>query len=258
MSNNSLKETAAVALSLLDLTNLKDDCTGAQIEALCARAQTPYGNTAAICIWPRFVAHARLILGSGHPIRIATVVNFPSGEMEVADVAAETREAIADGADEIDLVIPYRKFIAGSGRAVTDMVAAVRAECGDATLLKVILETGEIKDAAMIRRASELAIEAGADFIKTSTGKVSVNATLEAADIMLRAIRESGRKVGFKPAGGIASVADAGLYLSLAETIMTPDWAIPSTFRFGASGVLDDILAVLSGTQSAPAAAASY
>jgi deoxyribose-phosphate aldolase len=160
MSNHSLKETAAVALSLLDLTNLKDDCTEAQIEALCARAQTPYGNSAAICIWPRFVAHARSILGSGHPVKIATVVNFPSGEMEVADVAAETREAIADGADEIDLVIPYRKFIAGSGRAVTDMVAAVRAECGEAVLLKVILETGEIKDAAMIRRASELAIEA--------------------------------------------------------------------------------------------------
>jgi len=258
MTNHSSKETAAVALSLLDLTNLKDDCTEAQIDALCARAQTPYGNTAAICIWPRFVARARAVLGTGHPVRIATVVNFPSGDMEVADVAAETREAIADGADEIDLVIPYRKFMTGSGKAVTDMVAAVRAECKDPILLKVILETGEIKDAALIRRASELAIEAGADFIKTSTGKVTVNATLEAADIMLRVIRQSGRKVGFKPAGGIGSVADVALYLSLAETIMAPDWPMPSTFRFGASGLLDDILAVLSGTQSAPAAASSY
>lgn len=258
MSTYSQKEMAAVALSLLDLTNLKDDCTEAQIDALCARAQTPYGNSAAICIWPRFVAHARTVLGKGHPVRIATVVNFPSGDMEVADVAAETREAIADGADDIDVVIPYRKFLDGNEKAVTDMVTAVRAECTGGVLLKVILETGEIKDPGLIRRASELAIDAGADFIKTSTGKVAVNATLEAADIMIRAIRQSGRKVGFKPAGGIGSVADAALYLSLAQTIMTPDWPMPSTFRFGASGLLDDILAVLGGTQSVSAKASSY
>ncbi|TWB16493.1 deoxyribose-phosphate aldolase [Rhizobium sp. ERR 1071] len=250
MTGHSLRETAAVALSLLDLTNLKDDCTPAQIEALCARAQSPYGNTAAICIWPRFVAQARGILGTDHAVKIATVVNFPGGDMEVADVAAEAREAIADGADEIDLVIPYRTFLAGNEQAVTDMVAAVRAECKGPVLLKTILETGEIKDTALIRRASELAIDAGSDFIKTSTGKVAVNATLEAADIMLRAIRASGRKVGFKPAGGIGSVSDAALYLSLAETIMAPDWAMPSTFRFGASSLLDDILNVLAGGES--------
>ncbi|MBB4567744.1 deoxyribose-phosphate aldolase [Rhizobium leucaenae] len=254
MTSHSLRETAAVALSLLDLTNLKDDCTPAQIETLCARAQSPYGNTAAICIWPRFVAQARGILGTDHAVRIATVVNFPAGDMEVADVAAEAREAIADGADEIDLVIPYRALLAGNEQAVTDMVAAVRAECTGPVLLKTILETGELKDVALIRRASELAIEAGSDFIKTSTGKVAVNATLEAADIMLRAIRQSGRKVGFKPAGGISSVADAALYLSLAETIMAPDWAMPSTFRFGASSLLDDILNVLGGGQSTAAA----
>ncbi len=250
MTGHSLRETAAVALSLLDLTNLKDDCTPAQIDTLCARAQSPYGNTAAICIWPRFVAQARSILGADHVVKIATVVNFPGGDMEVADVAAEAREAIADGADEIDLVIPYRAFLAGNEQAVTDMVAAVRAECKGPVLLKTILETGEIKDTALIRRASELAIDAGSDFIKTSTGKVAVNATLEAADIMLRAIRASGRKVGFKPAGGIGSVADAALYLSLAETIMAPDWAMPSTFRFGASSLLDDILNVLAGGES--------
>ncbi|MEF0939895.1 deoxyribose-phosphate aldolase [Rhizobium sp. BR 362] len=254
MTSHSLRETAAVALSLLDLTNLKDDCTPAQIETLCARAQSPYGNTAAICIWPRFVAQARGILGTDHAVRIATVVNFPAGDMEVADVAAEAREAISDGADEIDLVIPYRALLAGNEQAVTDMVAAVKAECTGPVLLKTILETGELKDVALIRRASELAIEAGSDFIKTSTGKVAVNATLEAADIMLRAIRQSGRKVGFKPAGGISSVADAALYLSLAETIMAPDWAMPSTFRFGASSLLDDILNVLGGGQSTAAA----
>lgn len=250
MTSHSLRETAAVALSLLDLTNLKDDCTPAQIETLCARAQSPYGNAAAICIWPRFVAQARGILGTDHAVKIATVVNFPAGDMEVADVAAEAREAIADGADEIDLVIPYRAFLAGNEQAVTDMVAAVRAECTGPVVLKTILETGELKEAALIQRASELAIAAGSDFIKTSTGKVTVNATLEAADIMLRAIRASGRKVGFKAAGGIGSVADAALYLSLAETIMAPDWAMPSTFRFGASSLLDDILNVLAGGDS--------
>ena len=250
MTSHSLRETAAVALSLLDLTNLKDDCTPTQIETLCARAQSPYGNTAAICIWPRFVAQARGILGTDHAVKIATVVNFPAGDMEVADVAAEAREAIADGADEIDLVIPYGAFLAGNEQAVTDMVAAVKAECTGPVILKTILETGELKDAALIQRASELAIDAGSDFIKTSTGKVAVNATLEAADIMLRAIRASGRKVGFKPAGGIGSVADAALYLSLAETIMAPDWAMPSTFRFGASSLLDDILSVLAGGES--------
>lgn len=250
MTSHSLRETAAVALSLLDLTNLKDDCTPAQIETLCARAQSPYGNTAAICIWPRFVAQARGILGIGHAVKIATVVNFPAGDMEVADVAAEAREAIADGADEIDLVIPYRAFLAGNEQAVTDMITAVKAECKGPVILKTILETGELKDVALIERASELAIDAGSDFIKTSTGKVAVNATLETADIMLRAIRASGRKVGFKPAGGIGSVADAALYLSLAETIMAPDWAMPSTFRFGASSLLDDILSVLAGGES--------
>ncbi|GAJ94369.1 deoxyribose-phosphate aldolase [Agrobacterium sp. SHOUNA12C] len=250
MTSHSLRETAAVALSLLDLTNLKDDCTPAQIETLCARAQSPYGNTAAVCIWPRFVAQARGILGTDHAVKIATVVNFPAGDMEVADVAAEAREAIADGADEIDLVIPYQALLAGNEQAVTDMVAAVKAECTGPVIMKTILETGELKDVALIQRASELAIEAGSDFIKTSTGKVTVNATLEAADIMLRAIRDSGRKVGFKPAGGIGSVADAALYLSLAETIMAPDWAMPSTFRFGASSLLDDILGVLAGGQS--------
>ncbi|MBU2326157.1 MAG: deoxyribose-phosphate aldolase, partial [Alphaproteobacteria bacterium] len=165
--------------------------------------------------------------------------------------------AIRDGADEIDLVIPYRKFIAGDEAAVSEMVAAVRKACAAPVLLKVILETGELKDKALIRRASEIAIAEGADFIKTSTGKVAVNATLEAADIMLQAIRDSRRKVGFKPAGGISTVADAGHYLRLADTIMGEDWVMPSTFRFGASGLLDDILAVLSGAQS-PTVASGY
>lgn len=253
MNNPELRAVASRALALLDLTNLKDDCTPDQIVTLCERAQSPFGPTAAICIWPRFVMQARTLLGPDSPIRIATVVNFPSGEMKTEDVLAETRDAVADGADEIDLVIPYRALAKGDEKAVTDMVTAVKAACGPA-ILKTILETGELKDIALIRRASDLSIAAGADFIKTSTGKVGVNATLEAADIMLQAIRDSRRKVGFKPAGGISTVADAGHYLRLADTIMGDDWVIPSTFRFGASGLLDDITAVLSGERSTAAA----
>lgn len=253
MNNPELRAVASRALALLDLTNLKDDCTPDQIVTLCERAQSPFGPTAAICIWPRFVMQARTLLGPDSPIRIATVVNFPSGEMKTEDVLAETRDAVADGADEIDLVIPYRALAKGDEKAVTDMVTAVKAACGPA-ILKTILETGELKDIALIRRASDLSIAAGADFIKTSTGKVGVNATLEAADIMLQAIRDSRKKVGFKPAGGISTVADAGHYLRLADTIMGDDWVIPSTFRFGASGLLDDITAVLSGERSTAAA----
>lgn len=254
MELHSPREAAAFALSLLDLTNLRDDCDNAAIDVLCQRAQTTYGNTAAICIWPRFVAHARGILGSEGAVRIATVVNFPSGDLSVATVVQETETAVRDGADEIDLVIPYRKLIAGDEASVTEMVQTVRAACPDACL-KVILETGELKDAALVRRASELAIAAGADFIKTSTGKIAVNATLEASDLMLQAIRDSRKRVGLKPAGGISTVADADLYLRLAESIMGANWIMPSTFRFGASGLLDDILATLAGTPLARASA---
>ena len=248
---------AKKALSLLDLTDLTDTCDAAAIEKLCRQAQTPFGPTAAICIWPRFVAQARAILGKGHAVRIATVVNFPSGDMAVADVVAQTKQAIADGADEIDLVIPYRDFITGDEEAVTEMVTAVRAACPPPVTLKTILETGELKDPALIREASDLAIAAGTDFIKTSTGKVSVNATLQAAEIMLNAIKTSGKPVGFKPAGGVRTVGDAGEYLALAASILGEGWATPRTFRFGASGLLGDILSVLGG-QPAPAAPASY
>lgn len=250
MDTRELRECAAVALSVLDLTNLKDDCTAKDIEDLCAKAFTNFGNTAAICIWPRFIAQARNILGTDSLVKIATVVNFPSGDLEVAEVVAETQKAIADGADEIDLVIPYRKLMDGDEGAVTEMVRAVRAVIKAPVILKVILETGELKDVALIRSASSISIAEGADFIKTSTGKVAVNATLEAADIMLQAIRDSGKNIGFKPAGGVSSVKEARLYFRHVNAIMGEDWLMPSTFRFGASGLLDDILGVLNGEAS--------
>lgn len=239
------------ALSVLDLTNLKEDCTPEQIEALVKKAVTPQGPVAAICIWPRFVAQARGLLGAASPVKIATVVNFPSGEGSIEATVAETRAALADGADEIDLVIPYKAFLKGDEAAVSAMVSAVKAAIPAPARLKVILETGEIVDPALIRKASDLAIAAGADFIKTSTGKTAGNATEEAAGIMLDAIRASGKPVGLKPSGGIGSVPVAARYLALANAKMGEGWAVAQNFRFGASGLLDDILRVLDGGSSA-------
>ncbi|MGH6761840.1 MAG: deoxyribose-phosphate aldolase [Phyllobacterium sp.] len=247
MTEAERKAVAKRALRLIDLTDLNDDSSNGAVTALCAKAQTPHGNTAAICIWPRFIKTARPLL-DGTGVKIATVVNFPGGGTGIEAVLAETRQAIADGADEIDLVLPYRDFIAHGDALSRAMVRAVQETCGSNAILKVILETGEIRDEALIRRASELALSEGADFIKTSTGKVKVNATLEAARIMLTAIRDSGRKAGFKPAGGIRSVEDARHYLALADEIMGEGWAKAETFRFGASGLLDDVLAALEGT----------
>ena len=188
------------AISLLDLTNLNDDCDDAAIEALCAKAQTEFGHTAAVCVWPRFVKKAKSCL-EGTDIKVATVVNFPAGGDDVHGTVEETKQAIADGADEIDLVIPYKAFASGRRGYAETMVIRVKEAIPEGRRLKTILETGELKDPAIIRQASDMAIEAGADFIKTSTGKVKVNATPEVAEIMMEAINESGKPVGFKPAG---------------------------------------------------------
>jgi deoxyribose-phosphate aldolase len=255
MTNETNKALAQKALSLLDLTDLSDDCTEEAIELLCEKAQSKYGNTAAICIWPRFVKQARGILGEGNPVKIATVVNFPSGEMNVSDVKAETLQAIADGADEIDLVIPYKSYMLGAEASTRLMIASIRSVCKAPVKLKTILETGVMAEPELIRSASALALKEGADFIKTSTGKVSVNATPEAARIMLEEIKASGKPAGFKPAGGVRTVADAGVYLALADEIMGAGWARPETFRFGASGLLSDIIATLSGQDAAPSRA---
>lgn len=253
------RAVAARALPLVDLTDLAADCTEAAVDALCDRAATPFGPVAAICIWPRFVARARARLGTS-PIRIATVVNFPAGGSDAAPVLAETAQAIADGADEIDLVLPYRAVMAGETRVAETMVRLVAEACrepaaGGPALLKVILETGELASPDLVRRAADLALAAGADFIKTSTGKVRVNATPQAAEIMIGAIREAGSRAGFKAAGGIRTAAEAGLYLAIADRVMGPGWATPATFRFGASGLLDDLVAHLGGSAGASAAA---
>ena len=238
------QSSAQRVLSLIDLTNLNDDCTEEDVVELCSRAQGEFGNTAAVCVWPRFVNLCASIL-RGTSIKVATVVNFPHGGTDVADVVATTIAALDAGADEIDLVLPYQSMITGDEAQVLSMLQAVREVVHAPAHLKVILETGELINPERIRRASELAIKSGADFIKTSTGKTKISATPEAVTTMLQVIRDSGRLVGLKPSGGIRTVADAQQYLDLADAIMGPQWATPQTFRFGASGLLDALEAEL-------------
>ncbi|MGD8205555.1 deoxyribose-phosphate aldolase [Pantoea sp. FN0305] len=235
------------ALKLMDLTTLNDDDTDAKVIALCQQAKSPAGNTAAICIYPRFIPIARKTLREqGTPdIRIATVTNFPHGNDDIEIALAETRAAIAYGADEVDVVFPYRTLMAGDSETGFKLVKACKEACAAASvLLKVIIETGELKEEALIRQASEIAIDAGADFIKTSTGKVPVNATPEVAKIMMEVIRDKGvqDRVGFKPAGGVRTAEDATLYLQLADDILDSGWADARHFRFGASSLLASLL----------------
>lgn len=237
------------AIALLDLTELGDTATDLDVDTLCARAVGPVGTVAAVCVWPRHVGHARQLLADTG-VRIATVVNFPSGDEPLQQVVDLTRTAIADGADEIDVVIPYRSLLAGEHERVVDLLQAVRLASADHTL-KVILETGELAHAEHIRTAAELAVENGADFIKTSTGKTPVSATLAATEIMLDVIRHAARPVGLKPSGGIRTFDDAVQYLEQADRLMGAGWATPTTFRFGASGLLTALVAVVAGTSVA-------
>jgi len=240
----SQRAIAGRAIRLLDLTSLGEDDDDVVVSALCNRAVTAPGPIAAVCIWPRFITLARgLLEHSG--VRVAAVANFPAGGDNIARAAREAEDIVNQGADEVDLVMPYTRWLGGDVGVAQDMIAACKAECGDPVLLKVILETGRLGSAEQIYAASRDAIEAGADFIKTSTGKVEVSATPEAAEAMLRAIKDSGKDVGFKAAGGIRDTATAGAYLAIADRIMGPDWADARHFRFGASGLLDDLLAAL-------------
>ncbi|MDY4315628.1 deoxyribose-phosphate aldolase [Pectobacterium actinidiae] len=252
-----LTTAAQRALVLMDLTTLNEDDTDEKVTALCRQANSPAGKTAAICIYPRFIPLAKKILREqGTPdIRIATVTNFPHGNDDVEIAVAETKVAIAYGADEVDVVFPYRALIAGNAQIGFELVQACKAVCQDAhVLLKVIIETGELKQEALIRQASEIAIDAGADFIKTSTGKVPVNATPESAAIMLKAIRDKGvgERVGFKAAGGVRNAEDAAIYLQLADDIMGAEWATAQHFRFGASSLLASLLTTLGHATAAP------
>ena len=248
---NDAKSQARRAIALVDLTELGDHATDADVTSLCARAVGPHGRVAAVCVWPRHVALAAGLL-QNTDVRIATVVNFPLGMDDIDEVVELARTAQRAGADEIDLVLPYRSLQAGDGHRPALMVAALRqaVSSGAGRTLKVILETGELTDPRMIRTAAEIAIRNGADFIKTSTGKTSVSATLAATDVMLQAIRDVDPSVGLKPSGGIRTLAEATAHLAQADTMMGPRWATPATFRFGASGLLTALEAALDGDET--------
>jgi deoxyribose-phosphate aldolase len=250
-------QAARIALACLDLTSLNEADCDADIDALCAQARGPHGDVAAVCVWPRFVARARALLPAG--IRVAAVANFPDGALDTERALRNTAEIVDAGGDEVDLVLPYRAFIAGQSRACAALVGAVRRATEGRTL-KLIVESGEIRDLALVRAVCQLGLDAGVDFLKTSTGKSAVSATPEAARAMLETIAAHGRssQAGFKAAGGVRYVADAALYIDLVREHLGAGALVPSRFRFGASSLLGDIEATLTGSTTPSAASGPY
>ena len=245
-----MTDTSSLAqrlLGLIDLTSLNDTDDDTSVRKVAALAVTPAGRVAALCIWPRFIALGRKMLnGTGVPI--AVVTNFPAGAGDVAQAVAETAAAVRDGADEIDVVFPYRALLAGDEATGLALVRACRQACGPEALLKVILETGQLGSVERIRRAAELAVDGGAHFIKTSTGKTQPGATLQAAQVMLDVIaaaKARGVSVGLKVSGGVGSVADAQAYLELYENRFGAGSATAANFRIGASSLIKPVLAAL-------------
>jgi deoxyribose-phosphate aldolase len=257
LASRSIKTTAKqwaldTAISMIDLTTLEGQDTPGKIRALCAKAKRPdpadptAPPVAAVCVYPD-LAHlaAAEVKGTGnHVASVATA--FPSGRTSLEVKLADAKYAIAAGADEVDMVIDRGAFLAGDYQLVFDEIVAVREVCADQAHLKVILETGELVTLDNVRRASWLAMLAGADFIKTSTGKITPAATLPVTLVMLEAVRDfrdaHGRQIGVKPAGGIRTAKDAIRYLVLVNETAGEDWLDPQWFRFGASSLLNDLL----------------
>jgi deoxyribose-phosphate aldolase len=256
LSTRSIKTTAKqyaldLAIRMIDLTTLEGQDTPGKVRALCAKAKRPDPSdpstpqVAAVCVYPDLVATAKREL-NGSGINVASVATaFPSGRSSLAIKIQDTKDAVAAGADEVDMVIDRGAFLSGRYGMVFDEIAAIREAAGDAHL-KVILETGELVTYDNVRRASWLAMLAGADFIKTSTGKVSPAATLPVTLVMLEAVRDyhesTGLHIGVKPAGGIRTAKDAIKYLVTVNETAGPDWLDPELFRFGASSLLNDLL----------------
>lgn len=256
LKKRSIKKASKVwalelAIRMMDLTTLEGKDTEGKVRALCAKGIRPepgdpsVPSVAAICVYPAMVPFAKDAL-RGSSVRVASVATgFPSGQTYLDVKLSEARQAAAAGADEIDMVIDRGAFLSGDYATVFDDIVAVKAAAGDAHL-KVILETGELETFDNVRRASILAMAAGADFIKTSTGKVQPAATLPVTLVMLEAIRDfhrrTGRIVGMKPAGGIRTAREAIQYLVVLYETLGPRWMTPELFRFGASSLLNDVL----------------
>ena len=244
-------EGLKLALSMMDLTTLEGKDTPGKVQHLCRKAIAPMDasydvpSCAAVCVYPNLVRAAKQFT-KGSTVKVASVATaFPSGLMPLAVKLDDVRMAVEDGADEIDMVIDRGAFLRGAYRQVFDEIVAVKAACG-AAHLKVILETGELESYDNVRLASDLAMRAGADFIKTSTGKAAVNATLSVTLVMLEAIRdyfyETGIRIGMKPAGGIKTAKESLAYLVLLKETLGSDWMTPDLFRFGASTLANDVL----------------
>ena len=256
LGTRSIKTTAKqwaldLAVRMVDLTTLEGMDTPGKVRALCSKARRPdpadpsCPHTAAVCVYGDMVGIAKDAL-RGSAVKVAAVATaFPSGRASRTVRLTDTAEAAAAGADEIDMVIDRGAFLAGRYLEVFEDIAAVRAACGEAHL-KVIFETGELQTYDNVRRASWLAMLAGAHFIKTSTGKIQPAATLPVTLVMVEAVRDfrlaTGHQVGVKPAGGIRSSKDAIKYLVMVNEIAGPDWLTPDWFRFGASTLLNDLL----------------
>lgn len=256
LTKRSIKKRAKIegiklAIRMIDLTTLEGKDSPGKVMALCQKAIHPLeGNpdvpsVAAVCVYPNMIPAAKKAL-QRTPIHVASVATgFPSGLTPIPIKIEETRKAVEMGADEIDMVIDRGAFLAGEHKKVFDEICAVKETCGKAHL-KVILETGELETYDNVRQASWMAMQAGADFIKTSTGKAAVNATLPVTLVMLEAIRdywhETGRRVGMKPAGGIRTSKQALQYLVLVKETLGDAWLSPEWFRFGASTLTNDLL----------------
>lgn len=233
---------AKILISSLDLTSLNTDDTEENIKALCQKATTTYGNTASVCVYPQFIPYAKSILPTS--FKVATVINFPAGIADLQILEREIISAIKLGADELDVVLPYRTFLSGDIEFCQLYLTNARKLSKNKTL-KIIIESGELKTIDRIKQAANLCIDAEVDFIKTSTGKTETSATPEAANAILETISQRGKDIGFKASGGIKTFEDAKKYLTLAQSIMGPNWINNSHFRLGASSVLNNLLATI-------------
>jgi len=244
-------EGLKLVVSMMDLTTLEGSDTPGKVAFLCRKAMQPLQpryevpSCAAVCVYPNLVRIAKKFLERS-TVKVASVATgFPAGLMPAKLKLQEVRSAVRDGADEIDMVINRASFLAGEYERVFDQIAATKGACG-AAHLKVILETGELQTYDNIRLASEIAMRAGADFIKTSTGKISPAATMAVTLVMLEAIRDyfqdTGIRIGMKPAGGIRTAKEALAYLVMLKETLGDAWLTPDLFRFGASTLLNDVL----------------
>ncbi len=278
IKKDAKRQGLTLALSMLDLTTLEGADSEGRVRELCRKAITPdttqpdLPSCAAVCVYPTLVATARRELDRagdrGRAIHVASVATgFPSGQYPLEVRLDDTRRAVEAGATEIDMVISRGKFLAGRRNEVFDEICAVKETCttsqtpdGRTAHLKVILETGELHTLDNVRAASDLAIAAGADFIKTSTGKVAPAATMPVTYVMLNAVRDhfdkTGERIGVKPAGGIRTAKQALAYLVMVNETVGPEWLTPTLFRFGASSLANDLLRQLAKLRTGAYAAA--